>query len=120
MPDPDAAREVARAAARVPDDQLADLEDLELLEEARRRGVTFTRSVTRTQIIDAAVAATAEPEPPEPPRPLGERTKDELLAEAEARGLDLPKGARKADILQALQQADDQADQQPEQPDKES
>jgi hypothetical protein len=53
-------RAAARIAARVPDDQLADLPDLELLEEARRRGVTFTRSVTRTQIIDAAVAAAAE------------------------------------------------------------
>jgi hypothetical protein len=53
-------RAAARIAARVPDEELADLPDLELLEEARRRGVTFTRSVTRTQIIDAAVAAAAE------------------------------------------------------------
>jgi hypothetical protein len=54
-------RSEARMAARVPDDQLPLLPDLELLEEARRRGVTFTRTVTRQQIIAAAVAATAEP-----------------------------------------------------------
>lgn len=53
-------RGAARMAARVPDDELADLPDLELLEEARRRGVTFTRAVTRSQIIAAAIAAVAE------------------------------------------------------------
>jgi hypothetical protein len=51
----------ARMAVRVPDDQLDQLPDLELLEEARRRGCVFTRAVTRTQIIDAAIAATTDP-----------------------------------------------------------
>jgi hypothetical protein len=53
----------ARMAAWVPDDQLEQLPDLELLEEARRRGCVFTRAVTRQQIIAAAVAATADPAP---------------------------------------------------------
>lgn len=53
-------RIAARMAARVPDDELDQLPDLELLSEARRRGVTFTRAVTREQIIAAAKAAVAE------------------------------------------------------------
>lgn len=105
-------RIAARMAARVPDDELEGLPDLELLEEARRRGVIFTRSVTRRQIIDAAKAATAEPQPAEP---LGERTKDQLLEEVERRereqGVDLgiKSGATKAQILAALERAGQQA-----------
>lgn len=101
-------------ATNVPDEELDDLPDLELLEEARRRGVTFTRSVTRSQIIQAAIQATAQRDEP-PPTPLGEWTRDELFAEADARGLEVPKSARKADILAALEEAD-QAEQQAGEP----
>lgn len=104
---PDA--EAARRAARVPDEELDGLPDLELLEEAARRGVTYHgRSVTRTEVIAAAKAAVALPQPA---KPLGEMTKDELLEEVERReheqGVDvgLKSGATKPEILAALEQA---------------
>lgn len=105
----DADRETlqARRAGWTPDDQLDELPDLELLDEARARGLTFTHAVTRDEVIAAARKVTADLDRPSPA--LGDRTKPELLAEAVARGVEVPKGAKKADIVEALS---DQTDQQ--------